>query len=230
MITLNAGEIRIVASDDGINVAGGNDASGLGLGMRPAGRPGMGGGPGQDAFVYSGDYYLYINGGYIVVEAAGDGLDVNGAIEMTGGVVLVNGPTENMNGALDYDGGFKLTGGYLVAAGSAGMAQAPDASSSQLSLLINFNAPQPAGALIHIQDSAGAEILTFAPTKQYQSIAFSSPELQTGATYTVFLGGSSTGTLSDSRYQGGAYTPGAEYASFTASSIVTQLGAGGQRR
>ncbi|MEZ4610523.1 MAG: hypothetical protein R2838_09820 [Caldilineaceae bacterium] len=35
----------------------------------------------------------------------------------------------------DYDGGFSITGGTLVAAGSAGMAQAPDTTSTQNSLL-----------------------------------------------------------------------------------------------
>jgi hypothetical protein len=34
------------------------------------------------------------------VDALGDGLDVNGAISMSGGRVIVIGPTGNMNGAL----------------------------------------------------------------------------------------------------------------------------------
>ncbi len=175
----------------------------------------------------TGDYYLYINGGYIYVDADGDGLDINGAIAMTGGTVLVNGPTENMNGALDYDGGFSLSGGFLVAAGSAGMAQAPDGSSSQNSLLINLNGSLPAGTLIHIQNSAGEDILTFAATKQYQSIAFSSPELVNGETYTVYYGGSSSGSLVDGLYQDGAYSAGTELTSFTVSGVVTMIGSGG---
>ena len=103
VISINAGDIQIVASDDGINVAGGMDGSGMMRGMAPGGGQRPGGGPGQEVFAYSGDYFLYINGGYAVIEAAGDGIDVNGAIEMTAVVVLVNGPTEQMNGALDYD-------------------------------------------------------------------------------------------------------------------------------
>lgn len=39
----------------------------------------------------------------------------------------VCGPTGNGNGALDYDGSCEITGGILVAAGSAGMAEAPAA-------------------------------------------------------------------------------------------------------
>ena len=61
----------------------------------------------------------------------GDGIDANGAVEMTDGVVIVNGPTIRMNSALDYDGFFKMTGGVVVAAGSSRMAQAPGSLSTQ---------------------------------------------------------------------------------------------------
>lgn len=223
VISLNGGEIHIASSDDGINVASGNDGSGVNPGFG-GGRPG---GPGQDTFNYSGDTYLYINGGYIYVDANGDGLDINGAIVMTGGTVLVNGPTENMNGALDYDAGFTISGGFLVAVGSAGMAQAPGQASSQNSLLINFSSTIPAGTLIHIQNSAGEEILTFSPTKRYQSLAFSSAELVNGETYTISYGGSSSGSQADGLYQGGSYSSGSQYTSFTVSGTVTMIGATG---
>ena len=146
---------------------------------------------------------------------------------MTGGVVLVNGPTENMNGALDYDASFEISGGTFAATGSAGMAQAPGGNtSSQNSLLLNFDSLQPAGTLVHIQNSAGEDILTFAPSKDYQSLAFSSPALVSGETYTVYTGGSAAGLASDGLYEGEAYTPGTQYTSFTISSAVTSLGGG----
>ncbi|MEW5870143.1 MAG: carbohydrate-binding domain-containing protein [Chloroflexota bacterium] len=235
VITINAGNIHIVSSDDGLNVVGGNDGSGA-PGMGPGGggrqRPGggmPGGGPGQDTFTYTGNYWLYIHGGYIVIEAAGDGLDINGAVEMTDGVLLVNGPIEQMNGPLDYDGTFNISGGFLAAVGSSGMAQSPGASSSQNSLLINFDSTQPAGSLVHIQNSAREDILTFAPTKQYQSVAFSSPELVMGESYEVYLGGNATGTATDGWYRDGAYVPGSLYTSFTVSSVVTTIGNSGGR-
>ncbi len=221
VITINDGDINVVASDDGINVAGGVDGSGM------MGGPGRGGRPGQETTTYTGSYYLYINGGYIVVDAGGDGLDANGAIEMTGGVVLVNGPTNSGNGALDYDATFNISGGFFVAAGSAGMAQSPSQSSTQNSVLVNFSGTLPGGTLIHIRDSAGQEILTFAPSKEFQSIAFSSADLISGGEYTTYYGGSSLGANSDGLYEGGAYTPGTEYTSFTVSSVVTNLGGGG---
>jgi hypothetical protein len=231
VITINGGDIHIVSSDDGINVAGGADASGFNPGqgepgMRPGMKPGMKPGPGQDFFAASGDYRLVINGGYIAIEASGDGIDSNGTIEMSAGTVLVNGPTEAMNGALDH-AGFNLTGGTLVAAGSSQMAQAPGQTSSQNSVLIYLTSVQQAGTLVHIRSSAGQDILTFAPSKQYSSVAFSSPDLKQGETYQVYIGGSSTGTATDSLVQGGDYTPGTLYTSFTVSGTLTTIGSGG---
>ena len=204
VITINGGDIHITASDDGINVAGGNDGSGM------TGWPGR-----PDDFTSTGDYCLYINGGYVVANTVGDGIDVNGAIVMTGGDVIVNGPTNSGNGALDYDRSFQITGGFLLAVGSAGMAQAPDNSSTQFSGLLNLSSSKSAGTLVHLQTSGGQTIFTFSPAKPYQSVVFSSPELIEGGEYEVYLGGSTTGTAADGLYQGDTYTPGTKLTSFT---------------
>ena len=196
MITLNDGNIHLVASDDGVNIVGGVDGSGIG------------GRPGQNTFASSGDNHLDIHGGYHVIDASGDGLDVNGTINMTGGVVIVHGPTGNMNGALDYDRGFTLTGGFLVAAGSVGMAQTPDTSSTQCSVMLNPSSAVPAGAIIRVESEAGEDIVTFAPIKAYQSVVISSPELTMGSTYAVYFGGQSTGDVTDGLYSGGTYSDG----------------------
>jgi hypothetical protein len=72
-------------------------------------------------------------------------------------------------------------------------------------------------------------VLTFAPTKTYQAITFSSPELIEGITDTVFTGGSSTGAATDGLYADGDDTPGAQSASFTISGIATTVVSGGMR-
>ena len=146
---------------------------------------------------------------------------------MTGGVVVVNGPTEQMNGALDYDGTFILSGGTLIAVGSSGMAQAPTTSSTQSSVLLNISG-QSAGTLVNLQNAAGESILTFAPAKAYSSILFSSPDLAQGTEYTLYVGGSATGTDVGGLYTDGDYSGGSEVGSFTQSSVVTMLG--GQSR
>ncbi len=162
--------------------------------------------------------------GRIAIEADGDGIAINGAVEMTDGVLIIHGPTQSMNGALDYDRSFTMTGGYLIAVGSAGMAQAPDESSSQPSILANFSSPVQTDTLIHLRSGNGTEIFTFEPAKAYQSVAFSSPDLVEGATYVLYGGGSSTGSAKDGLYAGGTYAPGSQVGSFTLSGTVTRLG------
>lgn len=185
IITINAGNIDITASDDGINVAGGNDGSGQMQG--PGGR-------GNEQFSASGDYYLYLNGGTVTMDAGGDGLDSNGYIVMTGGSYIVFGPTNSGNGAIDYNGTFELNGGYLVAIGSSGMAEI-NSSGSQASMLVNFSNTYSAGTEISITNSSGQEILSITPTKTFQSIAFSSSDLSVGETYQILINGSSYQSL-----------------------------------
>lgn len=214
VITINGGTIHVTSRDDGINL--GVD-SGL---IPPAGQPGA------RFSIYSGDYYFYINGGYIYVNALGDGIDSNGAVVMNGGFVIVDGPSSDMNSALDHVA-FNITKGYLVAVGSAGMALPPGDLSAQYSVMLNFRTVNQAGTLICVRASNGTELFTFRPTRQYQSIVFSTPELSMGSTYDVYIGGSHTGTLKDGLYTGGTYTPGAKYTTFTITSKVTQIGSSG---
>lgn len=217
VITISGGTIDITASDDGINVAGGNDGSG----QAGPGRGGPGGG--RDAFAQesSGDYLLTIEGGTITVDADGDGLDANGSIVMTDGTVVVNGTTDNRNSALDYDRSFELSGGTLVAVGSAGMAQAPS-ESTQPVLAVSLASVQPAGTIVHLTsgngdgDAAG-EIVTFEPSKAYQSIVVSTPELVSGQSYDVWFGGTATGQDIGGLYLDGTYEGGTEAGAVTAS-------------
>ncbi len=198
-MTINGGRIRVVSSDDGINMSGAGD-----MVQSPT------------------TYYLYINGGYIVSNATGDGVDANGSIVMTGGCLIVHGPSANNNAAVDYDGTFRMTGGFLVAAGSSGMAQATSAASSQPSALLSFSS-RAAGTLVHISSADGKDVIDFVPARAYQSIAVSSPVFATGSSYRVYFGGSATGTLADGLYQGGIYTPGTLATTFTLSSTATRV-------
>lgn len=209
-ININDGNIKVVASDDGINASGGNDGSAVN------------GRPGQNNFASSGNGSINFNGGRVVVDAAGDGLDANGSIYMKDGVVIVNGPEDNGNGALDYDGKFEISGGLLIAAGSSGMAQSPSETSIQNS--INVFTSISANTLLHIEDESGNELITFAPSKSVSSIVVSSSNIKTGTNYKVYTGGESTGTATDGLYSGGSYSGGTEGDGFTVSSTVTNVG------
>jgi hypothetical protein len=213
VITINDGTIHLAASDDGINGSTGN--SGAEGGTQP-----IGGGGGFE----SGGAYVYINGGYLYVDANGDGLDSNGSIEMTGGTVIVNGPTNDGNGPLDYLGTFNISGGYLVVVGSSGMAQAPSTTSTQYSVMYNYASAQAAGTMVHIETESGQDVLTFVPTKEYESVLLSSPDLENGLTYVVYSGGSSSGSVTDGLYSGGTYSGGSQVTSLTISGVVTGAG------
>ncbi|OGO77918.1 MAG: dockerin type 1 [Clostridiales bacterium GWB2_37_7] len=216
IVTIAAGEIYIVASDDGINIAGGNDGSAVN------------GRPGQNSFSTSSNNKLNISGGYVVVDSTGDGLDSNGSIYMSGGTVLVSGPTANMNGALDYDGVFEISGGFLIAAGSSGMAQVPSEQSTQNSILMYYPQVQQAGVIVNLKDSTGKTIVTFAPKKEYQSVAISSPEIKKNTAYTLYSGGASTGSGNDGLYTDGEYKGGAKIVDFTVSKSVTWMSETGE--
>lgn len=223
-ITINNGQISIVSSDDGINVAGGADGSGMNAGMGGGG--GRNGGPGMDMFAGTGDYHLYINGGTVYMNAGGDGLDSNGSITMTGGTVVVNGPTNDGNGAIDYMGSFSISDGILVAAGSSGMAQSPDGNSTQAALLVYFGSTLSAGTPVSLVNASGESVVTVVPDKTYSSIVISSPDMVVGESYTLYVGGTVSAVdglgLSTSTVGGAT-----EYSSFTLSYLVSQIGTGG---
>jgi len=206
-VNINGGEINLVSSDDGINAAGGSDAA--------QGSP--------DSFKSTGNNELRITGGYLYINAGGDGLDSNGDLYFDGGTVIVNGPTNNGNGPLDYNGSCKITRGTLVAAGSSGMAEAPNNSSSQNSLMVYYSSTQKAGTLVNLTDESGKSLLTFAPAKDYQSIVISMPELVNGKTYTLSSGGSYTGASINGLCTGGIYSSGTKLTNISISSALTSI-------
>ena len=187
-INLDGGKITVNASDDGINVGGGNDSSGM-----------QGG---RDSFDQDSGGLLIISGGEIYVNADGDGLDSNGSIKMSGGVVHVDGPTNNGNGALDYNGTFDITGGELIAVGSAGMMQNVSSSSTQNTVLVTL------GSSVSGDISIGD--ISYSPKKQYQSVLISSNSLELNHEYTLKAGSSSqTVTLTSTVTGSGSQMGGA---------------------
>lgn len=207
-INIEGGNINIVASDDGINISAGGASHG---------------GPERKSTSVSGKYALNISGGYIYIDCEGDGLDSNDLIKITGGTQIVNSAEYNENSALDYDGSCIVDGGFLIAIGSSRMSQAPGSGSSQYSFMVDFRSSIAAGKIIHLEDNNGNEIFTYTTLKSISSIAFSSPKLERGATYQIYVGGSSTGINTDGLYSGGTYSGGTKYGSITLSSTVTTI-------
>lgn len=206
-LLINGGTFDIVSSDDGLNVAAGGDN--------------MGGGPGGWGKSATASYTLYLVPDFMAVNAQGDGLDSNGSIEMSDGLVIVNGPTGSGNGILDYDDSFVQTGGTLIGAGSSGMLQAPGSSSSVNCVALVFRSTLQDGTLCHIETSEGEEVVTFEPAKDFQAFIYSSPKLDQGVSYNFYSGGSATGTAQNGYYTEANYTAGTLQKTFTLSQRIT---------
>lgn len=209
-ITINDGDIHVVSSDDGLNAAGGADGSSTN------------GRPGQNKMESTTSGTATINGGYLVINANGDGLDANGNLTMTGGTAIVNGPTNGGNGALDYDGDFNMSGGTLIAAGSLGMAQTPSSSSKLNTINVSLTS-QEANTLIRVESENGDDIVTFSPAKTYSSVVICTPNIKSKETYKVYVGGSCSVKEKDGLYSGGSYTKGTEVGSSEISDVITNI-------
>lgn len=178
-ITINGGEISVVASDDGMNAGGGNDASANNR-------------PGANSFDADTSCALTINGGKVYVNAAGDGIDSNGFLTFNGGEVIVDGPTNNGNGALDSGSGISFNGGSVVAVGASGMAESLGTSSSINNVSIFLASAQKAGTKIEIKNSAGEIILSHTSLKTFSHIAAGTEKFEEGETYALYLNGTKT--------------------------------------
>ena len=189
-VEIAGGTIRVVASDDGINAAGGNDQSGYGGGM-----------PQQDSFSDGYSRYIRISGGKLTVNAAGDGLDANGGLYVTGGETYVSGPTNSGNGALDYDGAAQISGGVFIAVGSSGMVQGFSAADGQGAALVSLSGL--AGEALSLKDSSGKTLCSFTPEKTYSCVVISCPGLSDTGSYTLSAGDSGIDfTMTDWLYGG----------------------------
>ena len=137
------------------------------------------------------------------MNSGGDGIDSNGSITMTGGQVFVSGPTNSGNGALDYGTTAAISGGTIVAAGAAGMAENFSSAEGQGVMLVSTGA-QAAGSTIQLADASGNVLLTWEADKAFESVLVSTPDVQQGGTYTLTAGTSTqTVEMTSAVYGGG---------------------------
>jgi len=218
LITVNTGTINVTASNDAINATAGTTAGGT---------------------EQNDGSYLYIKGGTLIASCTnGDAIDSNGNIVMTGGTVLAHGPTSQPEEAVDFNGSFIMNGGFFIGAGpNTNMIKSSSTASSQSNLSIYFSGTSEngdfygggstsgssltAGTLFHLQDAGGNNLVTFKPARAYSYILFSSSALKAGSTYSIYTGGSCTGTLSNGLYTGGTYSNGTLKKSVTLSASST---------
>lgn len=239
LVRIDGGTTSINASDDGINAASGSTgggepgaggfsaggAGGRGFGGSVAGEPGSGGtaagklgadtdagDSGASSSFATASCKIVVTGGTTYVSAGGDGIDSNGDVEITGGVLIVEGPTSNSDSFLDYDGTATIDGGTVLMVGQTGMAQ-DFSGGSQAFALVQVSGS--AGQSVVLQDSQGNEVTSFTATKNFQMALVSAPGTEEGDTLMVEIGGISTNLTAST--------------SSTASSMGGPGGVGGMR-
>ncbi|MBQ8288008.1 MAG: carbohydrate-binding domain-containing protein [Clostridia bacterium] len=201
-IYVTGGSVRVeYAVDDGFNAsAGGSMMGGMG-GMPP---PGMGGSSSDNSADQEEIGGIVFSGGYTYVNAFGDGLDSNQNIHVSGGTVIVAGPTNSGNGALDCGDNqnyVSVTGGILVAYGASGMAEAPDASvTTQYTLA--YSANLSTGGLLTVVDKDGKPVIAveIAEGNVGQHVVISCPAFEKDGKYTLLSGGTVAGKSTDGLY------------------------------
>ena len=114
-VNIEGGDILVNSTDDGLNAAGDS----------------------QDGSQQN--YSVNISGGNIKIIPGGDGIDSNGDLNVSGGNILVDGPSNGGNASIDYDGTATITGGSILATGNSGMFQGFNNNSSQPSIIYYLN-------------------------------------------------------------------------------------------
>ncbi len=167
VIEIRAGEVRIKATDDGIN-ASYETADG-------------------ESDKVQADTYIGILGGIVSVDANGDGIDANGSIRFAGGSVKVEGSVNDKFDALDPGTEMTADGGTVLAFS----AKAPEIpfrdGQAQPFLSETMDQAVPAGTVVTVEDASGAVLISHTAQKEFRHIVFSAPELAPG-TYTIRAG------------------------------------------
>lgn len=197
-IYLYGGSGEITASDDGMNAAN------------------------SDLSNY--DFLLAIYGGTWYIDAGGDGVDSNNNIYMCAGTVEAFGAASGADFAIDYDGIFTFEGGTFLGVGISGMEMGTNSGTYVMfGSRGNMNGgPGGAnggpggnpgrptdpgngntgtgqftiqkGSEIVIKDTAGNVIYIATGTKSANCVVLASDLLNTGETYTLYIGGTAVAT------------------------------------
>ena len=163
-LTVNGGNINILAGNDGINT---NE---------------------------DGVSVTTINGGTLNVQVTGetgegDGIDSNGWIVINGGTVISSACSDSADSGLDSDNGIYINGGTVVASGN--MYDAVDGG-SRTCAVFQFAQKQSGGQTYTLKNAAGDTVLEMTPANDFQYLVVSSPDLAEGD-YTLWQGDTQLG-------------------------------------
>lgn len=150
--------------------------------------------------------WVHISGGEVtIVNSNGrdaDGIDSNGDIQITGGTVHVSLNGDGSNNALDYgseSGGIlEINGGTVIACGGSSMVESVSETSSQYSLLYNFDDITEDQTYVSLVDEAGKELAGWEVPCGFTSVTLSCPGIEAGKTYLLKVGDTETEAVFES--------------------------------
>ncbi|MCC8174142.1 MAG: carbohydrate-binding domain-containing protein [Odoribacter sp.] len=169
--------------------------------------------------------HIEITGGNIYCNSTiNDGIDSNGTLTISGGLIIAAGYTTPEAGIDCGNNRFSITRGAII--GIGGSTSAPTASAcTQRSVIYNSSS---APEIIRIESTSGTEVLTFKSPRTYTrniTLLFSSPNLAANTNYIIYTGGSiSSGSDFHGYYTGATYSRGIVSQTFTTNSMVTTVG------
>ena len=163
------------------------------------------------------DLSMNISGGTInAYSSEGDGFDSNGDLNISGGIIAVWTANRADNQPLDADGTLNISGGTVLAAGASnGMGLSINAEQAYVTFSASGQLISK-GNVVSIKSSDGGELHSAAASCDAAYAFFSSAELESGSSYSLYAGDSSaaastaqTGTASAGGNMGGGMQPGA---------------------
>ena len=159
-----------------------------GTGQQGTGQPPQGGMPGGGGGTFEViDAAINVSGGNITVNAEGDGIDSNGVTTLSGGTLIVNGPSQGGNAALDTNGDLLLNGATVLSGSTADMFEAPSTNSTSGYLKLTNSSGFEQGSTVQVADSSGKVVANYKVTKSnVQLVLVSSSSIVKGQSYTVY--------------------------------------------
>lgn len=163
------------------------------------------------------DFAMNISGGTInAYSSEGDGFDSNGDLNISGGIIAVWTANRADNQPLDADGTLNISGGTVLAAGgSSGMELNINAEQAYVTFSASGELISK-GDVASIKSAGGSDLFSAAASCDAAYAFFSSAELESGSSYSLYAGDSSaaastaqTGTASAGGNMGGGMQPGA---------------------
>lgn len=201
-IDICGGDITIYPTDDGINANSASNSFGMFT-------------ESTDTSSSSDEELSYINisgGNITIINESGmdaDGLDSNGNITISGGMVFVSFTGSGTNLAIDYGsesgGTFTIDGGTVVACGSSSMLEEISDASTQASITYVLNNTTE-NAVVTLTDSDSSTVMEYTIPCDFSAITLSSSDLSVGETYTLTISDTSGETSEEITFEDTTYS------------------------